>query len=57
MAYKITDKCVACGDCADSCPAEAISEGDPHYTIDAEECVDCGACVDTCPEQAIIEGE
>jgi len=33
MAYKITDKCTACGSCKDSCPAEAISEGAPHFKI------------------------
>ena len=27
MAYKITDKCVACGSCIDECPVGAISEG------------------------------
>ena len=56
MAYKITDECVACGSCLDSCPSEAIKEGDPKYTIDPELCVDCGACVETCPSEAILEG-
>ena len=28
MAYVITDECVACGTCAEACPAEAISEGE-----------------------------
>ena len=31
MAYVITDECVACGTCAEACPAEAISEGDGKY--------------------------
>ena len=53
--YKITDECIACGACADSCPVGAISEGDPIYSI-SEECTDCGACVDTCPVSAIVEG-
>jgi len=35
MAYVITDECVACGTCAEACPAEAISEGDGKYVIDA----------------------
>ena len=55
MAYKITDECVACGSCMGSCPSEAIKEGDPAYTIEADLCVDCGACVDTCPVSAIVE--
>ena len=55
MAYKITDKCVSCGACVDSCPVEAISEGDSIYEIDADTCIDCGSCVDTCPSEAIVE--
>lgn len=33
MAYTITDRCVACGSCAEQCPVEAISEGDGKYEI------------------------
>lgn len=54
MAHKITDKCVACGSCKDQCPVEAISEGDPHYTIDPAKCVDCGSCESACPNGAIV---
>ncbi|MDY6914339.1 MAG: 4Fe-4S binding protein [Planctomycetota bacterium] len=56
MAYKITDKCTACGTCKDACPAEAIKEGEPVYSIDPDVCIDCGACVDECPSGAIVEG-
>ena len=55
MAYKITDDCTSCGSCMDSCPSDAISEGDDKYVIDKEECTDCGSCVDECPADAIIE--
>ena len=55
MAFKITDDCTACGSCMAVCPAEAIAEGDPKYTIDADTCIDCAACVDTCPTGAIEE--
>ena len=55
MPYKITDKCTACGSCMDSCPADAINEGAPLYTIDPDACIDCGSCVDTCPTEAIVE--
>ena len=54
MAYKITDECVACGTCLDSCPNGAIVEGD-IYSIKADECADCGACAEACPTGAIIE--
>ncbi len=53
MAHKISDACVACGSCVSECPVEAISEGDPVYTIDSDKCTDCGACADVCPAEAI----
>ena len=56
MPYEITDKCTACGSCMESCPSDAIKEGDPKYIIDPDLCIDCGVCVDTCPVEAIIEG-
>ena len=52
MAYKISDKCVACGSCLSTCPVEAITEDTP-YKINAETCIDCGACVSSCPVEAI----
>lgn len=55
MAYKITDACIACGACKDTCPSEAISEGD-IYVIDPNTCIDCGACASGCPSDAIVEG-
>jgi len=57
MAFKISDECTACGTCMESCPAEAIQEGDPKYTIDADTCIDCGSCVEACPVGAIAEVE
>ena len=56
MAYVITDECVACGTCAEACPAEAISEGDGKYVIDADACLDCGTCEGECPTGAIVAG-
>lgn len=52
MAHKITDKCVACGTCAASCPVGCITEGD-IYKIDPSQCVDCGTCASACPVGAI----
>ena len=57
MAYVISDACTACGSCKDSCPTEAIHEGDPHFSIDADACIDCDQCVDTCAVSAIEEEE
>ena len=56
MAHIITDACVACGACEDTCPVGAISEGDDKFVIDADACIDCGACADGCPVSAISEG-
>jgi ferredoxin len=55
MARKINDDCISCGACADSCPVDAISEGENKYVIDPDVCIDCGACDDTCPTGAISE--
>ena len=54
MAFVITNECTACGTCKDTCPVEAINEGEP-YKIDADTCIDCGQCVDSCPVEAIKE--
>ncbi|MBQ9022706.1 MAG: 4Fe-4S binding protein [Eubacterium sp.] len=55
MARMISDDCIACGACADSCPVDAIAEGDGKYEIDGDSCIDCGACEGTCPMGAIAE--
>lgn len=55
MSYKVTDECLGCGTCMDSCPNEAIVEEEDACRIDPEKCQDCGICVDSCPTGAIIE--
>jgi ferredoxin len=55
MAYKISDACTACGKCKESCPSEAIKEGEKKYSIDPEACIDCGVCVEGCEAKAISE--
>ena len=57
MAHVISDECVSCGSCAAVCPADAISEGDGKYVIDADACLDCGTCEAECPNEAIHPGE
>ena len=52
MAYVISDECIACGSCMDSCPISAISDGD-IYAIDPDLCIDCGVCASNCPVSAI----
>lgn len=52
MAYKISDKCIACGSCAAECPVGAISEGNGKYEIDSNLCIGCGTCAAVCPVEA-----
>ena len=53
MAFVIGDDCVMCGTCAANCPAEAISEGNGKYVINADSCMECGTCAANCPVGAI----
>ena len=53
MAHKVSDECVACGACVDTCPVGAITLED-KAVVDADSCVDCGACEDACPTGAIV---
>ena len=53
MPHVITDECTMCGTCIDTCPTEAISEGEEKYTINPDTCNDCGACAAECPVEAI----
>ena len=55
MPRNISDACIQCGACADTCPVGAISEGDGQYVVDPDQCIDCGACEDGCPAGAISE--
>ena len=54
MAHVITDECLACGACADTCPVGAISgELKQKHTIDPAKCIKCGACAAACRKNAI----
>ena len=53
MAHVITNECVACGACADSCPVGAIELGAEGIYVINDTCLECGACEDTCPVGAI----
>ena len=53
--YVITDDCIGCTRCAQTCPVEAI-EMRPYeqHEIDTEKCTCCGTCRKACPVDAII---
>ena len=55
MAHVISEECINCAACVDSCPVDAISEQGDIHVIDADTCTDCAACVDTCPVDAISQ--
>jgi len=55
IQYFITDKCIGCTKCVQSCPVEAIAFM-PHeqHVIDTEKCIKCDACRAICPVDAVI---
>ena len=50
-------KCDLCGDCARTCPSDAIevSMENRQITYDPFKCIYCGTCVETCLQQAISQ--
>ncbi len=60
MALMINEDCTACDACRPVCPNEAITQGDPAFSIDALRCTECvGAhdepqCRLVCPANCIV---
>lgn len=54
---KITDKCVGCGKCAESCPKHTITiekkHGKKRAVIHRENCIRCYCCQELCPIGAV----
>jgi len=51
-ATVIVEECLACGDCLQRCPMEAIEVGDVA-AVNQERCIGCGLCATTCPAEAM----
>lgn len=49
----VTDKCIACGDCEEICPKDAIQVKDERASVDYSLCIRCYCCHEICPENAI----
>jgi ferredoxin len=45
--------CIACGECAESCPFGAIAVVDGGSTVNSDLCMGCGVCVDRCEQGAM----
>jgi ferredoxin len=53
--YEVTDDCIGCTLCVQSCPVDAIPFA-PHekHIINKDLCIKCDGCRQVCPENAII---
>ncbi len=47
------DECIACGDCSEACPFEAIETDGDSVIVDEAACMGCGVCVSVCQPQAL----
>ena len=52
LSVEVTDKCVGCGTCVETCFIGAIAIKDGHSVI-SERCRACGRCARLCPQKAI----
>jgi uncharacterized protein (DUF362 family) len=50
----ITDKCIACGDCASICPKQAVRVKGQMAAVTYSKCIRCFCCHEVCPEDAIV---
>jgi len=57
VAPKISEKCIACGQCLKFCPEDVIRikevDGKNRAVVDLSYCKGCGLCAEICPVKAI----
>lgn len=50
---RITEACIACGECREACTFKAIDQQEDQYVIDHAKCDVCGDCYTICPNEAV----
>lgn len=51
--FIIDKKCIKCGFCKNSCPADAIEYGESGYRVINDRCIECFCCHEVCESDAI----
>jgi len=47
------DECIGCFECVESCPEDALQEGENIPVLDKSRCIGCAECMANCPSGAI----
>jgi len=50
---QVTEDCIGCKLCIESCPVQTIAQVDRRARIDLGDCIRCYCCHEICPEKAI----
>ena len=47
------EECLACGECEERCPMDAVVEKDDVFAVERDNCIGCGVCTISCSVEAI----
>jgi uncharacterized protein (DUF362 family)/Pyruvate/2-oxoacid:ferredoxin oxidoreductase delta subunit len=50
---RMTGDCMACGECVEKCPADALALADGRVALDESACIGCMCCREICPHDAV----